>query len=483
MIADDLGAFSNDPLKAVMYGFPWGEGELQDSAGPRAWQAKILKQIGDSLQEDPYKTVRIIVSSGNDIGKTALIAMVTWWGLSTFEDARLKITAETGTQLTTKVSAELAKWFRMAINASWFNKTVTSIKVQDSKHSETWRADLETGSADNPAAFAGLHNKGRRIVFIIDEGSEIPEVIYEHMEPAALDEHTQVIMLVCGNPTRPDGPFYARAFGKERSRWAVHVIDSRSVEGTKKDELAEWLEIYGEDSDYFRVHARGLPPAASSAQYIDKELIAGAQKRRVIVAHDEPLVAGVDFAWGGSDDNVIRFRRGHDARSIPHIRIKGEFTRDPAVLTGKLSDVLSKTYDGKQVAMLFLDSAGIAAPVEQRLRLLGFENIMTVYFGAQSPDFRYAYMRDYMWGQMKEWLRNGAIDEDTGLEADLAGPALVSDLRQRVKLESKEMMKKRGLDSPDDADALALTFAMPIAPPQTERRIPPRAPKGGWLGV
>lgn len=468
-IAEDLAVYSNDPLKAVKYGFPWGEGELASSSGPRKWQAEVLQEIGQHISnpETKNRVCKIIVSSGHDIGKTALIAMVTWWALSTFNGSRVKITANTGAQLNTKTSPELAKWFRLAINSAWFTKTVTSVKVQDS---EEWRADLETWSADNPAAFAGLHNKDKRIVFIMDEGSEIPQIIYETMEAVGLDESTQIIILVCGNATVNTGPFIERAFGTKRNRWKVHVIDSREVEGTNKLELAEWLQDYGEDSDYFRVRARGLPPVAGQANFIDNELISQAQKRHVTVYDDEPLVAGVDFAWGGSDDNVIRFRRGFDARSIPPIKIKGEFTRDPAVLTGKLADVLTRDYDGQKLAMLFLDSAGIAAPVEQRLRMLGHENLMTVNFGAHSPHTKYAYMRDYMWGEMKEWLRSAAIDSDPGLAADLAGPCLVSDKQQRVKLEPKELMQKRGLDSPDDADALALTFAMPVAPIQEDQR-------------
>jgi hypothetical protein len=319
----------------------------------------------------------------------------------------------------------------------------------------------------------------------MDEGSEIPEVIFETMEGVTLDENTQIIVVVCGNPTLNRGPFIDIAFGRKQHRWKVFVIDSRDVEGTNKQKLAEWLQDYGEDSDFFRIRARGLPPVASSAQYIDAELISAAQLRAVVVGGDDPLVAGVDFAWGGGDDNVIRFRRGLDARSIPPIRIKGEFTRDPAVLTGKLAEVLTKDYNGHRLAMLFLDSAGIAAPVESRLRLLGHENILTVNFGAHSPNVKYAYMRDFMWGEMKEFLRDGAIDDSGELAADLSGPCLVSDKQQRVKLEPKEIMKKRGLDSPDDADALALTFAMPVAPEkrQDSREREEMHVPGGWQSV
>ena len=488
-VAKDLAGYVNDPLSAVRYGFRWGHGELADSHGPRAWQAEVLRQIGAHLSnpETAWQPCQVVISSGHDIGKSALISMLTWWALSTFEDCRCNLTANTGSQLSTKTSPELAKWFRLAINADWFEKSITSIKVKDPQHSETWRADLVPWSEDNPAASAGLHNKGKRLLIVMDEASEIPQIIFDTMEGVTLDEATQVIVVIAGNPTRGTGPFIDIAFGRKRHRWLRHVIDSRTVEGTNKQKLAEWEKDYGEDSDFFRVRARGLPPTAGSAQFIDQALIDEAQKRIAFADWKEPLVAGVDFAWGGSDDNVIRFRRGFDARSIPPIKIKGEFTRDPAVLTGKLADVLRRRYDGEKLAMLFLDSAGIAAPVESRLRLLGFENIMTINFGAHSPDVKCAYMRDYMWSQMKEWLRDGAIDSDPDLAADLAGPCLVSDLQQRVKLESKEVMQKRGIDSPDDADALALTFAFPVPPKETyrEHEHARKLPGGplSWLSV
>ena len=484
LIASDLGSLSDDPYAAVIYGFPWGKDDLKDSTGPRAWQKEALDFIGAHLRSSQrHQPCQIAISSGHDIGKSAFIAMVTWWALSTFDDCRVNITANTDNQLKTKTSPELAKWFRLAVNSEWFEKSVTSIKSRDHKHEETWRVDLVPWSEQNPAASAGLHNKGKRLVFIIDESSEVPQIIFETAEGVMLDENTEIIWIVCGNPTRNKGPFYDVVFGRKRHRWKTFVIDSREVEGTNKEKLAQWAQDYGEDSDFFRVRARGLPPRAESAQFIDQDLIDNAQRRHVTVIQDEPLVAGVDFAWGGADDNVVRFRCGYDARSIPPIRIKGEFTRDPAVMVGKLADVLSNRYVvagvQRRLSMLFLDSAGIAAPVESRLRQLGYQNIVTVNFGAHSPDTKYAYMRDYMWGKLKDWMRDGAIDADPGLAEDLGGPCLVSDKQQRVKLEDKELMKKRGLDSPDDADALCLTFAQPVAI-ETPVHVPVRRPVSAW---
>lgn len=481
IIAEDLAQFTHDPLNAVLYGFPWGEGELEGLSGPRNWQREVLQYVGEHFSNPAtrYTVCRIAISSGNGPGKSTLAALLGWSAVSTFEDCRVNVTANTKAQLDTKTSPEFAKWFRLAVNGDWFLVNVTSIKVREDGHEKNWRIDFLPWSDANPAATAGQHNVRKRLVLIFDEASEIDDVIFETAEGALTDEDTEIIWLLLGNCTRSNGAFYDAVFGRMKHRWKSWILDTREIEGTNKAQIAEWQQDYGEDSDFFRVHVRGLPPRAASAQYIDMDTIQNAQRRKVNTLSDEPLVAGVDFAWGGADDNVIQFRRGFDARSIPPIRIKGEFTRDPAVLTGKLSDVLTNTYDGQKVAMLFLDSAGIAAPVEARLRQLDFRNIMTVNFGAHSPDVKYAYMRDYMWGKMKEWLANGAIDKDPQLEADLSGPCLVSDRQQRVKLEDKELMKKRGLKSPDRADALALTFAMPVAPREPESQEPP--PKiGVW---
>jgi hypothetical protein len=227
MIAEDLGKLSHDPPKAVMYGFPWGEGELEGYQGPRTWQAGILNAIGAPLRhpETRHKPCRIAVSSGHDIGKTALISMVCWWANSSFEDCRTNITANTGGQLKTKTQPELAKWFRMAVNADWFELGVESIKIKDPGHEHTWRLDFVPWSENNPAASAGLHNKGKRLLIIFDEASEIPQIIFDVAEGVLLDENTEIIWLVFGNPTRNQGPFYEAVFGEQRHSWKHFVID------------------------------------------------------------------------------------------------------------------------------------------------------------------------------------------------------------------------------------------------------------------
>lgn len=473
MLAEDLGSFTHDPLGAVLYGFPWGEKELESSAGPRTWQANVLKAVGDHLSnpETRFKPFKCAVSSGHGIGKSALVSWIIWWGLSTFEDCKIIVTANTKGQLDTKTQPEVSKWFRLALNADWFDVHVASISVKEDAHDRTWRADFNPWSEENSSAFAGAHNQGKRIIIIMDEASEIASIISAEVGRGALtDENTEILWFKFGNPTLNSGDFYDCTHGDQRHRWLSFVIDSRTVEGTNKEEIKEWEEDYGEDSDFFRVRVRGLPPRAASGQYIDQERIQQAQIRPARSLPDDPLVAGVDFAWGGADDNVIRFRKGLDAQSIPPIKVKGLVTRDPMVMAGKLNDVLTKTYNGKKVSTLFFDSAGIAAPVEARLRALGHTNIVVVNFGADSPSPKAKYFRDYMWMELHDWLAVGSIDKDPGLAADLAKPLLINDPDGKIKLESKELMKKRltkmGIESssPDDGDALALTFAHKVAP-------------------
>jgi hypothetical protein len=119
---------------------------------------------------------------------------------------------------------------------------------------------------------------------------------------------------------------------------------------------------------------------------------------------------------------------------------------------------------------MFVD-AGFGGPVVNRLHQLGFKNVSEINFGSQSPDPHQAKMRAFMWQKLKDWLIHGAIPQDQRLETDLTGPGFRHNNRDQLVLESKEDMAKRGLASPDDGDALALTFARPVAPVAPPRRL------------
>ena len=170
-LINDLAALSHNPTKFVKYAYPWKEGELANSDGPREWQRSVLDAIGNHLRDGAtrHAPCQIAVSSGHGIGKSALVSMVIDWAMSTFEDTMVLVTANTGAQLATKTVPESHRWFRRSINAHWWTPKATSITVRDANHEKTWRADFMPWSEHNTEAFAGLHNKGKRIVLIFDE--------------------------------------------------------------------------------------------------------------------------------------------------------------------------------------------------------------------------------------------------------------------------------------------------------------------------
>jgi hypothetical protein len=480
VLADEMALCYGDPVRFVLLAFPWGEqGPLKDYAGPDGWQREFLEGIGAEVRRNGFDglhavpAIRRAVSSGHGIGKSTLAAWLVCWIMSTRPHAQGTITANTYTQLETKTWAAVKRWMALCITSHWFVSGDQRMYHKD--HKDTWFCSPQSSKEENSEAFAGQHAVGSTSFYIFDEDSGISDGVHEVAEGGLTDGEPMIFLF--GNCTRITGNFYRSCFGAQRDRWAPIVVDSRNSSFTNKDQIAEWIELYGEDSDFVRVRVRGLAPRASDAQFIDQERVLQAQRRQVVVLEDEPLVAGVDLAWGGEDDNVIRFRRGADARTIPPIRIKGEFTRDPAVMVNRLADIMTKDYHGRTIHTLFLDSAGIAGPIGARLRQLGFRNVQEVNFGADSPDVKCRFMRDYIWQEMKQWLITAAIDKDPQLEADLCGPGVLNDLKQRVWLESKKDMKARGLDSPDDGDALALTFASKVAPPRKRKDGAAQMPK------
>jgi hypothetical protein len=189
-------------------------------------------------------------------------------------------------------------------------------------------------------------------------------------------------------------------------------------------------------------------------QLIGWDVIQAAAERELSPDYDAPLVLGVDIGRGG-DPTVLRWRQGRDARSIPPVRFK---IRDDMQTAYKVAEWIDKTNpDGVMV------DAGQGTGVIDRLKELGYR-VHEIWFGGGSPEPAMANLRTYMWFQMRDWLGGGCIDDDPVLKQDLAGPERkYFKNRDGFILESKDDMKKRALDSPNDGDALALTFAKRVA--------------------
>ena len=465
-----------DPLTHARFAYPWGKGALAGAAGPRAWQCDVMTAIGAHLADPTtrFTPCRVARASGHGIGKSALIAMLVKWGLDTGMDTRIVVTANTESQLLTKTAPEIAKWHGISATKHWFRATATALVSTAAGHERGWRADLVTWSVANTEAFAGLHNQGKRIILVFDEASGIAAKVWEVALGALTDEETEIIFLAFGNPTHNSGAF-RECFGKHRNLWNAAQIDSRTVEGTNKAYLDELVATYGEDSDVVRVRVRGQFPSSSSAQFIGSAEIDAARVREAWPLISDPIIFGLDCARFGNDHSTLAIRHGRDARSRPW---KRWHKMDAMTLAG---DVALQAQLHCPDA-IFVDAGNIGAAVIDRLRQLGVPNVQEVWFGGAGREaiwagemrVKTANKRSEMWTNMRGWLGGGAIPDDEALAADLAGVEYGYAADQvSILLEKKEHMKARGLASPDDGDALALTFADAVMPRVVEPYVHP----------
>ena len=462
-----MDRYKTDPLGFALTAFPWdvpGSPIFGRSLEP--WQRGLLESVRDRLLT-PAQAIREATVSGNGVGKSALVSILILWAISTAEDTRGVITANTETQLKTKTWAELGKWFNMWELKDFFKLTATAIFSRFDDKDRVWRVDMVPWSENNVVAFQGLHNEGKRILMIYDEASGIPDGIWEAGDGCMTDANTERIWCVFGNPNLPKGRFReCFAGGKFSATWHSRQVDSRSISFTDKGELDRWVKEWGEDNDFVRVRVRGEFPRAGTLQFIDDETADSAAKREVLNNVRDPFIIGVDVARFGDDASVIYYRKGRDGRTIPPLMFRGV---DTMTLAGKVSEV----YLQYRADAVFVDGGGVGGGVVDRLRQLHVP-VLDVQFGGKPDNLgfltgdegvKYANKRAEIWGAMREWLKSGGcIPDDPQLRAELTNLQYGFNMQNCIQLEKKEDMKKRGLSSPDIADALAITFAQMVVP-------------------
>lgn len=455
---------NKDPVAFVLGAFPWSEENslLEDFEGPEAWQLWVLEAIRAGVLT-PTQAIQIAVASGHGVGKSALVAWIILWAFTTAPDTLGVVTANTETQLKTKTWARLGEWFNMFIGREHFQLTATALLPRDPSRERTWRIDLVPWSEKNTEAFAGLHNRGKRLLLIFDEGSGIPDKIYEVAEGALTDADTEIIWLVFGNPTRNVGRFRELFDGRFAKTWITRQVDSRDVSITNKDQIEKWLEAYGEDSDWFRVRVRGVFPRHGLMEFFSAAEVDEAMNRQIEPDAFAPLTLGVDVARFGANNSVIWLRAGRDARSIPRQVFNG-------INTVELASRVFSAYEQHRPDGIFVDGGGVGGGVVDQIRarqLFCYD----VQFGSKPDAFavacsgeRYANKRAEMYGALRAWLKTGALPNDPDLRRQLLAIKYGFNNRDEIILEKKEdMMRDNDGLSPDDIDALALTFAYPIA--------------------
>lgn len=455
-LAEDLSRFYYDPLGFVLYVFPWGKKgtRLSDESGPDTWQIELMDRLGEELRagigvQDALPNL-FAVSSGHGIGKTALICWIIMWFISTRDFPQIVVTAGKKDQLTSKTWRELAKWTKLSINGHWF--VWTSTKLEHALYPDTWYAHAIPWSKNAPENFAGTHEKHVLVVF--DEASAIHDVIWEVTDGAMTTPGAMWIAF--GNPTKNSGRFF-ECFNQYRKIWRTMKVDSRTAKMANRRLLDMWVEMYGEDSDFVRVRIRGEFPRAGDLQFISIEDVDAAMARKAPGQENYAKIIGVDVARHGGDQSVVCIRQGRARPRFYKFRIP-----DTMKLASKVAEIIDK----ESPDQVFVDATGIGWGVVDRLVQLNYTKVIGVQVAEKADNGElYKDRRSELWGKMRDWIQDGGtLPADAELKTDLISIEFGYDPSNRWVLESKADMKARGLDSPDTADSLALTFNAPVAP-------------------
>ncbi len=410
---------------------------------PTAQQAQII----DALK---YPGAWVTVKSGHGVGKTSTLACLALWFISCFDDCKVPVTHPAREQLKSTMWPELRKW-----HSRMENPFRDAIEINSEKCFIRARPDrfvqARTSRPDNPDALQGFH--AEHLLFLIDEASGVATKIFEVAFGALTTADAR--FLLAGNPTHTSG-FFWQTFNKYRDSWVRFTLSCLDSENVKQEYIRKMRGQYGAESNEYRVRVLGQFPAASSMQFIASDLVASAMERYTAVSADPALYAyaprllGVDVARFGDDSSVVYLRQGISARRV--YRVKDCDTHTLACRVATL-------YVEHDCSEIYVDLGGVGAGVYDYLASHGYP-VQGIEFGSRSQESSYYNRRAELWGRLREWLRSGgAVEESEELASDLTVPFYEYDVRDRIKLERKESIKKRGYASPDNADALALTFA------------------------
>jgi hypothetical protein len=332
-------------------------------------------------------------------------------------------------------------------------KWLTELVERDlKKGTRYWGVEGRLWSAENPDAYAGVHNfDGVLVVF--DEASGIDDSIWAVTAGFFTENTPNRFWMAFSNPRRNTGYFY-ETFNSKRNFWTTKVVDARTVEGTDKQVYQGIIDEYGPDSSQAHVEVYGMFPSEGDDQFIPAHLVDEAMKREKYQDASAPIVIGVDPARFGADATVIAIRQGRDI-----VRIDRHRGDDTMTVVGYIIEAIEEF----KPTLVVIDEGGLGAGIVDRLKEQRYK-VKGINFGNKSKNpIMYGNKRAEMWGSMKDWLKTAAIPLDRFLKTDLISPMMKPDSKGTIFLESKKDMKARGLASPDAADAICVTFAYPVA--------------------
>lgn len=410
---------------------------------PQAWQIEALELVA--------RHDRVAIRSGHGVGKTALLAWLILWFLITRRPVRIPCTAPTSHQLGDVLWSEIAKWRRRLPAEHSAQLSVTGEHVYRADSRQECFAVARTARRDQPEAFQGFH--GENLLFVVDEASGVDDAIFEVGEGAMSTPGARAVL--AGNPTRTSGYFF-NAFHKDCDAWKTLRVACADSSMVAPRYAAGMARRYGADSNIYRVRVLGEFPTSEDDAVIPVELCESAVHRDVEPLAERRIIWGLDVARFGADRTALAKRRGNVL--LEPVR----YWRNKNLKAS--ADEVAKEYDACEDAerpfAIMVDSIGYGAGVADILRSMGLP-ARDVNVGNASETLRYDRLRDELWWRAREWLetRTCVLPDDQDLIAELTLPKYSFTHDGKIKVESKDDMKKRSVRSPDLADAFCLTLA------------------------
>lgn len=425
---------------------------------PDIWQSQVLMDIADGP--------RVSVRSGQGVGKTGLEAVVALWFLTCFPFPKVICTAPTRQQLHDVLWAEISKWQGKSPILKRILKW-TKTKIYMRNYEERWFATART--ATKPENMQGFHED--YMLFIVDEASGVEDKIMEAILGTLSGEYNKLLM--CGNPTRTSGVFFD-SHNKDREDYKTHKVSCLDSPRTSKDNIAMLKRKYGDGSDVWRVRVEGEFPRGESDTFIALETAIYAKDEVRIQPSGNTLYVGCDVARFGDDETAMYARIGM-ATVDSHFHHKEGTMVTAGWVLHMIKNVKANHPEVSHV-QIRIDDDGVGGGVTDRLNEvntelnLGYE-IIPVHNGGSSDDEYYGNKGSETWGHIKEILEENIsnfilgqpgvmqLPDDEKLVTQLTSRKWRMGSNGRIYLERKADMKKRGIQSPDRADAFVLAFA------------------------
>lgn len=403
--------------------------------------------------EKLVRSQRLSVRSGHGVAKSAFLSISILWFASCYFPCKIPCTAPTAHQLSDVLWAELSKWHRVLRNrmpelADQFEQTQDEFRLKEAPKESF--AVARTARADKPEALQGFHSEN--LLIVADEASGIPDIIFEVGQGTLSTDGAFAIL--AANPTRKSGFFYD-THHRLRERWGTMVVNGENSELVSKQFIEDIAHQYGADSNVYRVRVLGEFANEDDDVVIPLDLCENAKIREVEAFGDR--VWGIDVARFGRDRTTL-VKRCSNATMEAHKSWSGQ---DLMQTAGRIYAEWLETAPDARPKSVFVDVIGIGAGVADRLMELGLPVVPVNVAEEASVSEKYLRLRDELWFKARKWLeqKNCKLVDDEVLIAELTLPRYSFTSTGKLKVESKDELKKRFPQSPDVADAFCLTFS------------------------